>query len=177
MKKLALTYFAVKRISNSVPATEFNRTDLETAARTSLELGGFVQPPVLRRTGKMTDMTYTVVSGHGQYHAACIAREWDWENGETIGCIIIEPETEAAITLANGNYSMPHADRYRSTRPNRYTRPSNRSARPDRYKNTIGTRKSFFITPPITHLWPAQAISQGEGSYPERRQTQKNYIY
>jgi hypothetical protein len=51
MKKLALTYFAVKRISNSVPATEFNRTDLETAARTSLELGGFVQPPVLRRTG------------------------------------------------------------------------------------------------------------------------------
>jgi hypothetical protein len=35
MKKLALTYFAVKRISNNVPATEFNRTDLETAARTS----------------------------------------------------------------------------------------------------------------------------------------------
>jgi hypothetical protein len=66
MKKLALTYVAVKRISSSVPATEFNRTDLETATRTSLELGGFVQPPVLRRTGKMTDMTYTVVSGHGQ---------------------------------------------------------------------------------------------------------------
>lgn len=98
MKKFLLSLIAVKRIVSSVPATDFNRTDLETAARTSLELGGFIQPLIVRRTGTELELTYEVISGHFQYHAACIARDIDYLAGETVGAYIVEPETEAAIT-------------------------------------------------------------------------------
>lgn len=98
MKKFFPTLIAVKRIVSSVPATDFNRTDLEIAARTSLELGGFIQPLIVRRTGTELELTYEVISGHFQYHAACIARDIDYLAGETVGAYIIEPETEAAIT-------------------------------------------------------------------------------
>jgi hypothetical protein len=97
MKKLLLSFIAVKRIISSVPATAFDRTDLEIAARTSLELGGFIQPLVVRRTGTELELTYEVVSGHFQYHAACIARDIDFLAGETVAAYIMEPETEAVI--------------------------------------------------------------------------------
>lgn len=98
MKKFFPTLIAVKRIISSVPATAFDRTDLETAARTSLELGGFIQPLVVRRTGTELELTYEVISGHFQYHAACIARDIDYLAGETVAAYIVEPETEVAIT-------------------------------------------------------------------------------
>src|SRR4028119_1442016 len=98
MKKFLLSLIVVKRIASSVPATAFDRTDLETAARTSLELGGFIQPLVVRRTGTELNLTYEVVSGHFQYHAACIARDIDFLAGETVAAYIMEPETEASIT-------------------------------------------------------------------------------
>lgn len=98
MKKFFPTLIAVKRITSSVPATAFDRADLETAARTSLELGGFVQPLVVCRTGTELELTYEVISGHFQYHVACIARDIDYLAGETVTAYILEPETEAAIT-------------------------------------------------------------------------------
>ncbi len=98
MKKLLPSLVAVKRVTSNVPATNFNRADLETAARTSLELGGFIQPLVVRRTGTELNLTYEVVSGHFQYHAACIARDIDFLAGETVSAYIMEPETEAPIT-------------------------------------------------------------------------------
>jgi hypothetical protein len=98
MKKLLPSLVAVKRVTSNVPATNFNRADLETAARTSLELGGFIQPLVVRRTGTELNLTYEVVSGHFQYHAACIARDIDFLAGETVAAYIMEPETEASIT-------------------------------------------------------------------------------
>jgi hypothetical protein len=97
MKKFFPTLIAVKRIISSVPATAFDHTDLETAARTSLELGGFIQPLVVRRTGTELELTYEVISGHFQYHAACIARDIDYLAGETVAAYIVEPATEAAI--------------------------------------------------------------------------------
>ena len=97
MKKFFPSFIAVKRIVSIIPATDFNRTDLETAARTSLELGGFIQPLIVRRTGTELELTYEVISGHFQYHAACIARDIDYLAGETVGAYIIEPETETAI--------------------------------------------------------------------------------
>jgi hypothetical protein len=98
MKKLFPSFIAVKRATSNVPATNFNRADLETAARTSLELGGFIQPLVVRRTGTELELTYEIISGHFQYHAACIARDIDFLAGETVAAYIVEPETEAAIT-------------------------------------------------------------------------------
>jgi hypothetical protein len=98
MKKLLPSLVAVKRVTSNVPATNFNRADLETAARTSLELGGFIQPLVVRRTGTELNLTYEVVGGHFQYHAACIARDIDFLAGETVAAYIMEPETEAPIT-------------------------------------------------------------------------------
>jgi len=97
MKKFFPTLIAVKRIVSSVSATAFDRTDLKTAARTSLELGGFIQPLIVRRTGTELELTYEVISGHFQYHAACIARDIDYLAGETVAAYILEPETEAAI--------------------------------------------------------------------------------
>lgn len=97
MKNFFPSLIAVKRVTSNVPATEFNRADLETAARTSLELGGFIQPLVVRRTGTELELTYEVISGHFQYHAACIARDIDYLAGETVGAYIVERETEAAI--------------------------------------------------------------------------------
>ena len=97
MKKFFPTLIAVKRIVSTVPATAFDRTDLETAARTSLELGGFIQPLVVRRTGTELELTYEVISGHFQYHAVCIARDIDYLAGETVTAYILEPGTEAAI--------------------------------------------------------------------------------
>lgn len=97
MKKLLPSLVAVKRVTSNVPATNFNRADLETAARTSLELGGFIQPLVVRRTGTELELAYEVISGHFQYHAACIARDIDFLAGETVAAYIVEPETEAAI--------------------------------------------------------------------------------
>jgi hypothetical protein len=38
------------------------------------------------------------VSGHFQYHAACIARDIDFLAGETVAAYIMEPETDAPIT-------------------------------------------------------------------------------
>jgi len=98
MKKLLPSLVAVKRVTSNVPATNFNRADLETAARTSLELGGFIQPLVVRRTGTELNLTYEVVSGHFQYHAACIAWDIDFLAGETVAAYIMEPETDAPIT-------------------------------------------------------------------------------
>jgi hypothetical protein len=97
LKKFLPSLIAVKRITSTVPATAFNHADLEAAARTSLELGGFIQPPIVRRTGTELELTYEVISGHFQYHAACIACEIDYLAGETVVAYIMEPETEATI--------------------------------------------------------------------------------
>lgn len=101
MKRYFPILIGVKRIVSAVPATAFNYNDLEAAARTSLELGGFIQPLVVRRmyrNGTELELNYEVISGHFQYHAACIARDIDFLAGETVAAYIVEPETEAAIT-------------------------------------------------------------------------------
>jgi hypothetical protein len=98
MKKLLPALIAVKHIVSSVPRKAFNFADLKVAARTSLQLGGFLQPLIVRRTGTELELAYEVVSGHFQYHAACIARDMNYLAGETVGAYIVEPETEEAIT-------------------------------------------------------------------------------
>lgn len=75
------------------PTKEFNQDDLRAAAEASLELGGFLEPPVLRRKG----MGYEVVSGEFQVAAAIVARAMSPQRGESLPVHIIEEENEKAV--------------------------------------------------------------------------------
>ena len=92
-KKLLPAIVAVKRIYSEVPAANFDRHELEIAGELSLAIGGFYNPPVVRRDGS----NYQVIAGHFQYHAAVLARQLNPKAGETIPAIIIEPNNEAAL--------------------------------------------------------------------------------
>jgi hypothetical protein len=90
-KKLVLSLVSVKRIKSEIPATYFDRNELEIAGELSLALGGFMQPPVVVRDGD----GFRVVSGHFQYHAAVLARRLNPKAGETIPAIVLEAENQS----------------------------------------------------------------------------------
>jgi hypothetical protein len=79
------------------PTEEFDANDLRAAAETSLELGGFVEPPVVRRVGSPLDQKYEIISGQFQIAAAIVARAIDPLRGEIINVIVIEEENEKSI--------------------------------------------------------------------------------
>jgi hypothetical protein len=79
------------------PTKEFDQDDLRAAAEALLEIGGFAEPPVLRRLGNPLDQRYEVVSGEFQVAAGIVARAMDPIRGENIAAMIIEEENEAAI--------------------------------------------------------------------------------
>lgn len=87
----------VKTKKVAPPTEEFDQEDLKQAAESYLELGGFVNPPVVRRTGTIMNETYEVVSGQFEMAAAIVAKAMDPQRGETIPVMIIEEETKSAI--------------------------------------------------------------------------------
>jgi len=90
-KKLMLAIVPVGRISCDIPASNFDRNELEIAGQLALTIGGFVIPPVVVR-----DSTgYKVVAGYFQYHAAVAARQLNPKAGETIPVILLESENQA----------------------------------------------------------------------------------
>jgi len=97
-KKLMLSLVALKRISSDIPASNFDRFELEIAGELSLAIGGFVVPPVLVRDSD----GYRVVSGHLQYHAAVLARRLNPRADETIPGIILEEENQSAVLAQLG---------------------------------------------------------------------------
>jgi hypothetical protein len=94
MKKLSLSLVAVKKIVSTVPRDNFADRDLEKVARLILELGGLINPIILRRNGMDA---YEIVEGNFEYYAAAMAREIDPFKGETIGAFIVEPENEELL--------------------------------------------------------------------------------
>jgi hypothetical protein len=96
-KKLMPVLVSVRRMISNVPEAYFDRSELEVAATQSLALGGFFNPPVVRRNGE----NYQIVSGHFEFHAAVIARQIDPQAGETIPAFIVETEiSEISKTVA-----------------------------------------------------------------------------
>jgi hypothetical protein len=93
--KLFAKLINTKRIEP--PTEEFDANDLRAAAETSLELGGFVEPPVVRRVGSPLDQKYEIISGQFQIAAAIVARAIDPLRGEIINVIVIEEENEKSI--------------------------------------------------------------------------------
>jgi ParB family chromosome partitioning protein len=75
-------------MNSNIPETYFDRSELEAAAAQSLALGGFFDPPVVRRDGE----NYQVVSGHFEFHAAALARQIDPQAGEIIPAFVLESE-------------------------------------------------------------------------------------
>jgi ParB family chromosome partitioning protein len=94
MKKLSPSLVAVKKIASAVPRSNFADRDLEKVAQLILELGGLINPIILRRNGMDA---YDIVDGDFEYYAAVKAREIDPLKGETIGAFILEPENEELL--------------------------------------------------------------------------------
>lgn len=102
-KKLMPALVSVRRMISHVPQAYFDQAELEAAATRSLELGGFFDPPVVRRDGE----NYQVVSGHFEFHAAVIARMFDPQAGETIPAFIVETEiSEISETIPVNRKSL-----------------------------------------------------------------------
>ncbi len=94
MQKLSPSLVAVKKITSTVPRANFADRDLEKVAQLILELGGLINPIILRRNGMDA---YEIVDGDFEYHAAAKAREINPMKGETIGAFILEPENEELL--------------------------------------------------------------------------------
>ncbi|MEG4422923.1 MULTISPECIES: ParB N-terminal domain-containing protein [unclassified Microcoleus] len=94
MKKLSPSLVAVKKITSAVPRSNFAEPDLEKLAQLILELGGLINPIIVRRNGMDA---YEIVDGDFEYYAAAKAREIHPQKGETIGAFILEPENEGLL--------------------------------------------------------------------------------
>ena len=94
MKKLLVSLVLVKKITSTVPRSNFADRDLEKVAQLILELGGLINPIILRRNGMDA---YEIVDGDFEYYAAAKAREINPMKGETIGAFILEPENEGLL--------------------------------------------------------------------------------
>ncbi|MEG3880822.1 chromosome partitioning protein ParB [Microcoleus sp. herbarium7] len=94
MQKLSPSLVAVKKITSTVPRDNFADRDLEKVAQLILELGGSINPIILRRNGMDA---YEIVDGDFEYYAAAKAREINPMKGETIGAFILEPENEELL--------------------------------------------------------------------------------
>jgi hypothetical protein len=94
MKKLLVSLVLVKKITSTVPRANFADRDLEKVAQLILELGGLINPIILRRNGMDA---YEIVDGDFEYYAAAKAREINPMKGETIGAFILEPENEQLL--------------------------------------------------------------------------------
>ena len=94
MKKLLASLVLVKKITSTVPRSNFADRDLEKVAQLILELGGLINPIILRRNGMDA---YEIVDGDFEYYAAAKAREINPQKGETIGAFILEPENEELL--------------------------------------------------------------------------------
>jgi len=94
MKKLFPSLVAVKRITSAVPRDNFADRDLEKVAQLILELGGLINPIIVRRNGMDA---YEIVDGDFEYYAAARGREINPLKGETIGAFILEPENEEPL--------------------------------------------------------------------------------
>jgi hypothetical protein len=107
-KKLMPALVSVRRMISNIPETYFDRSELEAAAAQSLALGGFFDPPVVRRNGE----NYQVISGHFEFHAAVIARQLDPQAGETIPAFIVETEiSQISKTVAVDRESLAALNR------------------------------------------------------------------
>ena len=94
MQKLSPSLVAVKKITSTVPRASFADRDLEKVAQLILDLGGLINPIILRRNGMDA---YEIVDGDFEYYAAAKAREINPLKGETIGAFILEPENEELL--------------------------------------------------------------------------------
>jgi len=94
MQKLSPSLVAVKKITSKVPRDNFAEPELEKVAQLILELGGLINPIILRRNGMDA---YEIVDGDFEYYAAAKAREINPKKGETIGAFILEPENEELL--------------------------------------------------------------------------------
>jgi ParB family chromosome partitioning protein len=92
--KLSTSLVAVRKITATVPRSNFSGDELERTAQLILAAEGIINPIVLRRTSLES---YQVVHGNFEYYAAARAKEIDLRKGEMIGAFIVEDENEEVI--------------------------------------------------------------------------------
>ncbi|NET59800.1 MAG: hypothetical protein F6K47_27735 [Symploca sp. SIO2E6] len=104
--KLSTSLVAVKRITSTVPRSNFTDEELEQAAQLILQAEGVINPIILQRTSLDT---YEVVAGDFEYYAAARAREIDPRKGEMIGTFLVEEENEEVIKKQVALFRKPKA--------------------------------------------------------------------
>jgi hypothetical protein len=92
--KLSNSFIALKKITSSVPRSNFSEDELNRAAELILKAEGIINPLVLRITSAQS---YEVVDGHFEYYAAARAKEIDSHKGEYVGAFVIEPQNEEVL--------------------------------------------------------------------------------
>lgn len=105
--KLSTSLVAIKKITSTIPRSNFADDHLEQAANLILEAAGVINPIVIRRS---SINSFEVVDGHFEYHAAARAREIEPHKGEMIGAFIIESENEETLTKQVEFFRQQKAD-------------------------------------------------------------------
>ncbi|HLO51386.1 MAG TPA: hypothetical protein VK211_23430 [Kamptonema sp.] len=76
---------------------EFDEKDLREAAEVFIKLGGFTEPPVLKRKGEGADISYDLVSGEFQVATAIVAKAMQPKVWDTFPATVIEEGNEELI--------------------------------------------------------------------------------
>lgn len=92
--KLSTSLVAVKKITSTVPRSNFPDEELEQVAQLILQAEGVINPVILQRSSLDT---YEVIAGDFEYYAAARVREIDPRKGEMIGAFLVEEENEEVI--------------------------------------------------------------------------------
>ncbi|NEQ65469.1 MAG: hypothetical protein F6K21_08220, partial [Symploca sp. SIO2D2] len=92
--KLSTSLVAVKKITSTVPRSNFPDEELEQVAQLILQAEGVINPVILQRSSLDT---YEVIAGDFEYYAAARAREIDPRKGEMIGAFLVEEENEEVL--------------------------------------------------------------------------------
>ena len=150
------------------PTEEFDQEDLRKAAESLLEIGGFINPPVLRRTGTPMNQGYEIVSGQFEVAAAIVAKAMR-PSSENFPATVIEEETESGI-MAQLKIKQKDVNKNQET-SSKQKNPSPRSitnistAKPKKVENETSEefkqRRSSENTGKMMHLRLAQ-IDSGE---------------
>ncbi|NES22162.1 MAG: hypothetical protein F6K41_25375 [Symploca sp. SIO3E6] len=137
--KLSTSLVAVKKITSTVPRSNFTDEELEQAAQLILQVEGVINPIILQRIGLDT---YEVMAGDFEYYAAARAREIDPRKGEMIGAFLVEEENEEVLKQQIALLRKPQATVAEPTNPSSSSLESRLTNLESRLENRINELKN-----------------------------------
>lgn len=93
--KLATSFVLLRKVKPTASRWHFSEPELETAAQLILEVGGVINPIVIRR--ESSSESYAVLHGNFEYYAMARAHQMDSRRCESIEAFIVESRDEPVI--------------------------------------------------------------------------------